>query len=146
MHCPYCNSKKTKVVDKRDNNDTNVTRRRRECEECEKRFTTYERIENVLIMVKKRNGATEEFDREKLKRGIMKAISKRDLPEDDVNEMIGKIERKILGSGRDRIDSVEIGKISLKELSKLDELGALLFAAVYKEFKSLEDVKKELDS
>src|SRR5204863_1265459 len=96
MHCPYCKNKQTRVVDKRDNDETNTTRRRRECENCEKRFTTYERIERVLLNVIKRNGRVEEFDREKLKMGIMKAIKKRHIPASKIDEMIDDIEQTLM--------------------------------------------------
>jgi transcriptional repressor NrdR len=145
MLCPYCKNQYTRVVDKRDNQETNSTRRRRECEKCTKRFTTYERIEKVLLNVEKRNGRIEEFDREKIKRGIMKALGKRDISQTKVNEVIEKIEQKFLNSEQQIIKSKEIGQMVLKELNKIDKLSALLFASVYKEFKTLEDVEKELE-
>lgn len=144
MKCPYCRSKKIKVIDKRDNEESNNIRRRRECESCSKRFTTYERIENVLLNVKKRDGHTEEFDRAKLKRGIMKAISKRHIPEEDVDTLLTEVEQSLLSFGEDTVTSIQIGDVVLGKLSELDELGAFLFAAVYKEFATLEDVQKEL--
>jgi transcriptional repressor NrdR len=145
MVCPYCKNLYTRVVDKRDNNETNSTRRRRECEKCGKRFTSYERIEKVLLNVEKRNGRIEEFDREKIKRGIMKALGKRDISQTKLNEVIEKIEQKFLNSEQQIIKSKEIGQMVLKELNKIDKLSALLFASVYKEFKTLEDVEKELE-
>jgi transcriptional repressor NrdR len=96
MQCPYCSSKSTRVVDKRDNQESNVTRRRRECEQCEKRFTTYERVETINLYVIKRSGKIEEFDREKLKRGIVKAIGKRGVAEEKVEEIVQKIEQDLL--------------------------------------------------
>lgn len=144
MYCPYCKSKETKVIDKRDNHDTNTTRRRRECETCEKRFTTYERIENVLLYVKKRDGTIEEFDREKLKRSALKALGKRGILEDKIDEMIDSIEKELMQMEKEIIQSKDIGQVVLENLYELDELAALLFAAVYKEFNSLEDVKEEL--
>lgn len=144
MHCPYCKHKQTRVVDKRDNDETNTTRRRRECEDCEKRFTTYERIERVLLNVVKRNGRVEEFDREKLKMGIMKAIKKRHIPASKIDEMIDEIEQKLMAKEEQNIRSVDIGDMVLRGLSKIDKLGALLFAAVYREFESLEEVENEL--
>lgn len=144
MTCPYCKSEKIKVVDKRDNHETNTIRRRRECEDCHKRFTTYERIEKVLLNIIKRDGRVEEFDREKLKRGIMKAVKKRALPEESIEEIISDIENTLMVKEEQLIRSVDIGQMVLKKLSKIDKLGALLFAAVYKEFESLEDVEREL--
>lgn len=142
--CPYCKSEKLKVVDKRESNEHSI-RRRRECEECRKRFTTYERIERVTLNVLKRSGNVEEFDREKLKRGIMKAVNKRSIPEERIDELINDIESTLMCKDTQLIRSVEIGEMVLKRLTVIDKLGALLFASVYKEFQSLEDVQKELE-
>ncbi|MDQ6985804.1 MAG: transcriptional regulator NrdR [Candidatus Dojkabacteria bacterium] len=144
MYCPYCKSKNTRVVDKRDNDVTNSIRRRRECEDCNKRFTTYERIEKVLLNICKRNGKTEEFNREKLKLGILKAVKKRNIPEEKLDELIDEIEQELMGMDTDAVKSVTIGNLVLKKLNAIDKLGALLFAAVYKEFDSLEEVEAEL--
>lgn len=144
MICPYCKSDCTRVIDKRESGVT-ATRRRRECEKCRKRFTTYERVENVILNVLKRDGRVQEFDREKLKRGILKATSKRHIPEEVVDEMIADIEQKLMISDKQVIRSVDIGEMVLKKLTRIDKLSALLFAAVYKEFQSLEDVQKELE-
>ncbi|CAG1020572.1 Transcriptional repressor NrdR [Patescibacteria group bacterium] len=143
MICPYCKSDCTRVIDKRESGN-NATRRRRECEKCKKRFTTYERVENVILNVLKRDGRVQEFDREKLKRGILKATSKRNIPEEIVDDMIADIEQRLMMSDKQIIRSVDIGEMVLKKLTKIDKLSALLFAAVYKEFKSLEDVQREL--
>lgn len=144
MICPYCKSNCTRVIDKRESGTT-ATRRRRECEKCKKRFTTYERVENVILNILKRDGRVQEFDREKLKRGISKATSKRHVPEEVVDEVISEIEQKLMMSDKQIIKSTEIGEMVLKRLTKIDKLSALLFAAVYKEFKSLEDVQRELE-
>jgi transcriptional repressor NrdR len=143
MICPFCKYNCTRVIDKRESGNT-ATRRRRECEKCKKRFTTYERIENVILNILKRDGRVQEFDREKLKRGISKATSKRHIPEEVVDDIIAEIEQKLLLSEKQIIKSSEIGEMVLKKLTKIDKLSALLFAAVYKEFTSLEDVQREL--
>lgn len=145
MFCPFCKSEDTKVVDKRDNAETNVTRRRRECHACHKRFTTYERIENIILNVKKRDGRVEDFDREKLKRAILKAVKKREVSEVQIEQLISDIEQRLLQNDKQEITSVEIGEMVLRGLTQIDKLGALLFAAVYKELKTLEDVQNELD-
>ncbi len=145
MHCPYCKSEKIKVIDKRDNEDTNTSRRRRECETCDRRFTTYERIEKVLVNVEKRDGKIQEFDREKVKLGIFKAVKKRTLGEEVVEEIVQNIENKVMNMDKETIPTKVIGELVLEELTKRDKLGALLFASVYKEFKSLEDVQNELE-
>lgn len=145
MNCPFCKHKATKVIDKRDNSETNSTRRRRECENCGKRFTTYERIEKVLLNVTKRDGRVEEFDREKMKIGILKAIKKRPISKEKLEEIVNNIENNLLQSDKTAVQTKDIGDMVLKELAQIDKLGALLFAAVYKEFNSLEDVQKELE-
>lgn len=143
MICPFCKENCTRVIDKRESGTT-ATRRRRECEKCKKRFTTYERVENVILNVLKRNGRVEEFDREKLKRGIAKATSKRHIPDEVLDEIIQEIEQKLLVNEKQIIKSSEIGEMVLKKLTQIDKLSALLFAAVYKEFQRLEDVQNEL--
>ncbi len=144
MICPYCSSYNLSVIDKRNNEDSNSIRRRRSCNNCGKRFTTYERIEKVLLNVRKRDGSIEEFDREKIKRGILKAVKKRNIEDNKIEEIVNNIEQTLLMHDEQTITSTEIGKLVLVELNKIDKLGALLFAAVYKDFQSLEDVQKEL--
>lgn len=145
MVCPYCHSQETKVVDKRDNNESGVTRRRRECLSCRKRFTTYERIETISLNVLKRSGKIEEFDREKLKKGIMKAIKKRDLSETQIEELIDDIELKLLNRKTNTVKSTDIGQMVLTRLKKLDTIAYLLFASVYRDFNSIEDFEKAID-
>lgn len=144
MLCPYCRYEGSRVVDKRDNNETNVTRRRRECESCKKRFTTYERLESVDLNVIKRSERIERFDREKLKNGILRAVKKRPISINQIDELIDDVEMKLLTRKDTFIKTVDIGMMVLKRLEKIDKLGALLFASVYKEFESLEDVQTEL--
>ncbi len=139
MFCPFCHSEDTKVVDKRDNNETGVTRRRRECISCARRFTTYERIETISLNVIKRSGKVEEFDREKLKRGISKAVKKRDIPEDKIDQLIDDVELKLLNRKNGEVKSTEIGEMVLTRLKKLDTIGYLLFASVYRDFNSIDD-------
>src|SRR5690606_33443922 len=144
MYCPYCHSTNTRVVDKRDNTDTGVTRRRRECENCEKRFTTYERIEAINLYVVKRSGKIEEFDREKLKLGILKAVKKRNIPEGKIEDLIQNIEQQLLMHESTEINAQEIGQMVLDGLKKIDKLGYLLFASVYKDFQTIEDFDKAI--
>lgn len=146
MYCPFCRNKNTKVIDKRDNEETNTTRRRRECDNCGKRFTSYERIEKVILNVKKKDGSVQEFDRNKLKLSILKGLKKRKVITDEkIEDLVSDIEHSLLSQDMTTIDSLKIGEMVLKRLTKLDKLGALLFAAVYKDFKTLEDVENELD-
>jgi len=144
MFCPFCHSEDTKVVDKRDNNETGVTRRRRECISCERRFTTYERIETISLNVVKRSGKIEEFDREKLKRGIIKAVKKRKIPEETIDHLIDDIELKLLNRRSSEVKTTEIGEMVLTRLKKLDTIGYLLFASVYRDFDSIEDFETAL--
>jgi len=144
MLCPFCHSANTRVVDKRDNKETAVTRRRRECEECGKRFTTYERIEAINLYVVKRSGKIEEFDREKLKRGILKAVKKRNIPEKKIEELIQGIEQKLLNHESTEIKSTEVGKLILEGLREIDKVGYLLFASVYKDFQTIEDFQRAI--
>ena len=144
MLCPYCKSKENKVVDKRDNDETSATRRRRECLDCGKRFTTYERIQNVSLMVEKRSGRLQEFDREKLKRGVLKAVKKRPITEDQIDELIDDIELRLLNRKTTEIKSTDIGRMVLTRLKKIDSVGYLLFASVYRDFDSIEDFKCEI--
>lgn len=144
MNCPFCNSSNTRVVDKRDNNETKVTRRRRECEDCNKRFTTYERIETINLYVIKRSGKIEEFDREKLKRGILKTIHKRNLDEQKIEETVQNIEQQLLNHESNEINTSEIGELVLESLREIDELAYLLFASVFKDFQNIDDFEKAL--
>lgn len=144
MVCPYCHGENSRVVDKRDNNDTGTTRRRRECLQCQKRFTTYERIETISLNIIKRSGKIEEFDREKLKKGIMKAVKKRDILETQIDELIDDIELKLLNRKTTLIKSTEIGQMVLTRLKKLDTIAYLLFASVYRDFDSIDDFEKAI--
>lgn len=144
MICPFCHSKKSKVVDKRDSAETGVTRRRRECLVCHKRTTTYERCETINLNVLKRSGKIEEFDREKMKRGIMKAVKKRPLTEETIEELVNDIELKLLNRRTTTIKSTEIGKMILCRLKKIDTVGYLLYASVYRDFNSISDFEKAI--
>lgn len=148
MKCPYCGSVDTKVVDKRDNDKENFTRRRRECLKCYKRFTTYERIENVELDVLKRDGSTEKFSREKLKKSILKATGKTcrltgSVKEEQIVGIVEDIEMKLLNKESTTIESTEIGKMVLKRLKNLDLVAYMRFASIYKELNNIEDYEKE---
>lgn len=145
MLCPYCHSKKSKVVDKRDNLETSITRRRRECLDCEKRFTTYERIENITLNVKKRDGRTTEFDRRKLKNSIYKAMTKQSYNDDLIDELVDEIELKLLNQKTTTVDSSDIGEMVLEKLKKIDKMSYLRFASVYRDFDTIEKFKHEIE-
>jgi len=142
MKCPYCCSETTKVVDKRDNNEDSSTRRRRECLSCKKRFTTYERIEKFDISIEKKDGSLENFDREKLIKGIEKSVGS-SVSLDDIEDFADEVERRILNSS-DIVSTKDIGLMVLDWLKGKDSLSYMRFASVYKDFKTLEDFEKEL--
>ncbi len=142
MLCPYCNHTETKVVDKRDNES--VSRRRRECLKCGKRFTTYERIELNLSVIKK-DGTKEKFDRKKLYSGVSKCLEKRKFDTEEIDSVTNKIESRIYRLAKDKgIETKRIGQIVMSELKKVDKIAYLRFAAVYKEFETLNDFENEL--
>lgn len=143
MVCPYCGHKELKVIETRESNK-NTTRRRRECEKCGKRFTTYERIENVNVKVIKKDGRIEDFDKQKIEIGILKAVNKRPVTKKEVEEIVNSITYELIKKKVKFIKSSQIGEMVLRELSKIDKLGALLFASVYKRFNSLEELEEEL--
>jgi transcriptional repressor NrdR len=145
MKCPYCNSSQNCVIDSREAEDKNAIRRRRECDSCKKRFTTYERIEGIDLKVVKKDGNTEDFDREKLKRGIVKATWKRPVSMSDIEDLIENIERKLRSKSSTEVKSWEIGNLAINRLKKIDKLSYLLFASVYRDFRDLEDFASEID-
>lgn len=145
MRCPYCSSTATKVVDKRDNSDDFSTRRRRQCLRCGRRFTTYERIEKVEVVVIKKDGSFENFDCEKLRKGIKKAIDMEKISEREIDEFCDTVTRKVMTSSNP-VTTVEIGNMVLDWLKTLDPLAYMRFASVYKDFKSVKDLKNEIDT
>jgi len=146
MKCPYCLSDETKVVDKRETNESEVTRRRRECLKCENRFTTYERIEMADLMVVKKDGRREAFDRDKIKKGIVSAFQKRGVSAEQIDAMISDIELKVKGKGAPEIQSKFIGGLVMNRLKRVDPVAYIRFASVYKSFDDLsafaEEIKK----
>ncbi len=145
MKCPFCDSEATKVVDKRDNRDDSSTRRRRQCLRCSKRFTTYERIEKADLSIQKKDGSLEIFDTEKIKKGIKKAVDEDKINDEDIDEFVEEIERYVLNS-KETVQSKEIGLMILEWLKNKDALAYIRFASVYKSFKSLSDVKNEIEN
>ena len=142
MKCIFC-SGETKVTDKRDSEGE--TRRRRECLKCKKRFTTYERAEELDIIVIKKDKTREPFSREKLKTGILKACEKRPIETEKIDKMLNEIERKLREKVKGKeIESKEIGEEVMKQLKKLDKVAYIRFASVYHEFKDITDFKKAM--
>jgi len=142
MKCPFCDNKETKVVDKRDSDG--MTRRRRECLKCKKRFTTYEKVETINLVVLKKDNTRERFDKEKLKAGIQKACEKRPIPIEKIEQIVDKIEAQLLLLKRKEIPTSLIGEKVMVELKKLDNIAYIRFASVYRDFKDIEDFKKEI--
>lgn len=145
MKCPYCGKEETSVLESRIAEDSQAIRRRRECQNCGKRFTTYERPEGVDIKVIKKDGSIEEFDREKLRRGIMKATWKRPVSYEQIEELIDDVERVLRIKSSMEVKSWEIGNLVINRLKKIDPLAYLLFASVYRDFQDLKDFKEEIE-
>jgi transcriptional repressor NrdR len=144
MRCPYCGCTTSKVVDKRDNTDDFSTRRRRQCLRCSRRYTTYERIEKVDVVIMKKDGSLENFDSEKLKKGIRKAVNLQKITEDDIDTFCESVERKVMVSPNP-LSTTDIGNMVLDWLKTLDPLAYMRFASVYKDFETVSDLKKELE-
>lgn len=144
MRCPYCQQSDTSVLESRITSDTESIRRRRVCDRCGKRFTTYERVEGVDLQVVKKNGVVETFDREKLRKGIVKATWKRPVSMSDIEDVMAEVERRLRLRSTTQIKSWEIGNLVMDRLRSLDPVAFILFASVYKDFQSLEDFQEEI--
>lgn len=145
MKCPYCNYDDTKVVDSRPVEDGLATRRRRECGKCHKRFTTFEKIENSLLVVVKKDGTRESFDKNKIINGIMKACQKTKVSYEDVQRIADNIERGLSNTMEKEIQSTIIGRLIMDELKKIDQVAYVRFASVYQEFKSVDTFIDEIN-
>ena len=144
MKCPFCGSDSSKVVDKRDTEDQAATRRRRECIKCGKRFTTYERVELLNIYVIKKDGSRQQFDREKIKSGLLRATQKRDISMEKIDEIVDSIEAAVRSKNQKEINSSTIGELVLRKLKRLDKVAYIRFAAVYRSFTDLDSFRDEL--
>lgn len=142
MRCPSCKFEATRVIDSRE--VENSIRRRRECLKCGYRFTTYERLEMPSVLVIKRSGQREIFDREKILRGIQKACEKRPISANKMNEIVSEVEREIIEMGENEISSKKIGEMISEKLKNLDEVAYIRFASVYRQFKDIKSFEKEL--
>ena len=145
MRCPRCGERETRVVDSRDLDEASI-RRRRECETCGARFTTYERIEAPRLIVVKRDGSREEFDREKLVKGLGRALTRRPLPDDAAEQAADQIEAQLRAGGATEEDSSEICKMAMDKLRALDQIAYIRFASIYQSFEDLETLKREVDN
>ena len=144
MRCPFCGHDETKVVDSRTSESQDAIRRRRECLSCTERFTTYERREEMPLMIVKRDGTTEPFDRAKLMRGLIVACAKRDVPPERLEMLIDDIESELHNTFSYEVDSQQLGDMVLRRLRDLDKVAYVRFASVYKSFQDLEEFTTEL--
>ena len=143
MNCPYCNHIETKVTDSRDTGNLSI-RRRRECLKCNRRFTTYEHIEMTPIYVIKKDGRREKFERAKIKKGLLKALEKRPIEHEKIEEMIDNIEEKIRRYGKEEIESNIIGEYVMDVLKETDHVAYIRFASVYRSFTDVTSFEKEV--
>ena len=146
MRCPQCGGRDTRVVDSRDLDDGTTIRRRRECPACTMRFTTYERVEAARLIVAKRDGTRQEFDRDKLASGLAKALTRRPVPATAAEQAADEIEAELRATGSSEVPSSRIGALAMEKLRSLDQIAYIRFASVYQSFDDLEDLKREVDS
>lgn len=144
MKCPYCQNQETEVIETRDSEDLSSTRRRRECLSCKKRFTTYERVESAPLVVLKKDGRREQFDRGKLKMGIVKAAEKTMVSLEEIEKAVEETVRELKNFESTEIPSKAIGQLVMKKLKNLDKVAYIRYASVYRKFADLEDFEKEL--
>lgn len=148
MKCPFCGTGDTQVVDSRVNDEANSIRRRRRCSECDKRFTTYESVELIFPQVVKQNGKREDFSRNKLQQSFSRALHKRPVPVEYIDQAIERIIQKVLTYGEKEITARELGENVMLELKKMDKVAYIRFASVYRSFSDVEDfhdVMRDLD-
>jgi transcriptional repressor NrdR len=143
MKCPYCRSENFKTLETRDSPE-NTTRRRKECLNCGKRFTTYEYVETVELMVRKKDGKLERFDVNKIVRGLQKACEKRPVTMDQIHELADHVRQDLMSRGKEEVTSQEIGDLVMTHLKELDRVAYIRFASVYKKFEDPEDFSRVL--
>lgn len=151
MKCPFCETSDTRVIDSRPTEEGHAIRRRRECDQCGRRFTTYEKIEEARIMVVKKDGSREAFDRNKILSGIIKACEKRPVPMAEIERVVNEIERSLTNNMMEKeVESKAIGEAIMEHLKALDEVAYVRFASVYRQFKDVNtfvaEIEKLLDS
>ncbi len=145
MRCPFCENPDTKVIDSRPTEEGHAIRRRRECENCNKRFTTYEKVEEMLLMVVKKDGRREVFDRNKVLNGIIKACEKRPVPMVEIEKVVSEIERGLNNLMEKEVQSEFIGELIMEQLKKLDEVAYVRFASVYRQFTDVKTFVSEIE-
>ncbi|MEW4414889.1 transcriptional regulator NrdR [Clostridium sp. AN503] len=144
MKCPYCNAADTKVIDSRPADDNSSIRRRRQCETCGKRFTTYEKLETMPLMVIKKDRSREAYDRSKIEAGIIHSCHKRPVSTQQINSMIDEIENQIFNMEEKEVETSAIGELVMRRLKQMDEVAYVRFASVYREFKDVNTFMEEL--
>ncbi len=145
MKCPYCDHSGTKVLDSRPANENKSIRRRRECEKCSRRFTTFEMIEETPLMVIKKDGSREEFSRDKVLRGLLRACEKRPVSVERLEVIVSDVEQEIRNTAHTEVESREIGELVMQQLYPVDEVAYVRFASVYRQFKDINMFMKELN-
>ena len=146
MRCPHCGERDSRVVDSRDLDESATIRRRRECNACTTRFTTYERVEAARLVIVKRDGVRQEFDRDKLASGLRKALTRRPVADDAADVAADAIEAELRAAGSTEVPSSRVGALAMEALRSLDQIAYIRFASVYQSFEDLEDLKREVDS
>ena len=144
MKCPFCGCLDTKVLDSRPNDDKTAIRRRRECEQCHRRFTTYEKIETLPLMVVKKDGKTQSYDRSKIERGILQACYKRHVTAETIEKAVDEIEDAIYALGTSEVKSSVIGEIVMDKIKEVDQVAYVRFASVYRQFKDVNTFIEEI--
>ena len=145
MFCPFCDHKDSRVLESRLTGENSV-RRRRQCEECDKRFTTYERVEVIQLLIIKRSGNREPYTREKLRAGIARACAKTAITAEQVDDLVESVENELAALGKREIPSSVMGELALTRLRTLDQVAYVRFASVYRQFRSIENFVEELDT
>ena len=146
MRCPHCGERDSRVVDSRDLDESATIRRRRECTACSTRFTTYERVEAARLVIVKRDGTRQEFDRDKLAAGLRKALTRRPVPEAAADIAADAIEAELRAAGVSEVPSSRVGALAMEALRTIDQIAYIRFASVYQSFEDLEDLKREVDT
>ncbi|HBF39258.1 MAG TPA: transcriptional regulator NrdR [Firmicutes bacterium] len=144
MNCPFCGHFDSKVIDSRSSDEANAIRRRRECLACQRRFTTYERIEEVPLVLIKKDGSREPFNRQKIMSGLLKACEKRPVPYAKLEELVDNVERELRNRMEQEVKSSDIGELVMEGLKIIDEVAYVRFASVYRQFKDRNDWMREL--
>ena len=145
MKCPFCDHNGTRVLDSRPANDNKSIRRRRECEKCSRRFTTFETVEETPLIVVKKDGRREEFSRDKILRGLLRACEKRPVPMDRLEVIVSEVEREVRKTAQAEVESRLIGELVMEKLYHVDDVAYVRFASVYRQFKDINMFLKELN-